>query len=106
MLLAHCRRALTTSSRRRMPTAFPSARPSSPRLPSKIDFLPPQVSVEFGSLAPFSHNKICALSRTRITTALYGSGKSVVGHAADFLVSQDIRGIHGENIDDGGGRMP
>lgn len=48
--------------------------------------------MDFGSLAPFSHNKICALSRTRITTALYGSGKSIVDHAADFLVERDAGG--------------
>lgn len=48
--------------------------------------------MDFGSLAPFSHNKICALSRTRITTALYRCGNSVVDHAADFLVARDIRG--------------
>eukprot|EP00903_Cladosiphon_okamuranus_P019438 g17873.t1 len=61
-----------------------------------------KVSVDFGSLAPFSHNKICALSRTRITTALYGSGKSVVDHAADFLVAQDVRGTDdGADVHDG-----
>ncbi|CAM9681198.1 unnamed protein product [Ectocarpus fasciculatus] len=48
-----------------------------------------KVSVDFGGLAPFSHNKICALSRTTITTALYGSGRSVVDHAAAFLVAHD-----------------
>lgn len=56
---------------------------------SNVFFSARQVSVDFGSLAPFSHNKICALSRTRITTALYGSGKSVVDHAAGFLVARD-----------------
>ncbi|CAB1120484.1 unnamed protein product [Ectocarpus sp. CCAP 1310/34] len=48
-----------------------------------------KVSVDFGGVAPFSHNKICALSRTAITTALYGSGRSVVDHAAAFLVKRD-----------------
>ena len=53
--------------------------------------------MDFGCLAPVSHNKICALSRTPLARALYGSGKSIVDHAADFLV------VHGrEGVEDGG----
>ncbi len=49
--------------------------------------------MDFGNLAPLSHNKICALSRSRIARVLYGSGKSIVDHAADFLVAHDRKGI-------------
>lgn len=91
---------------RYMLTTAPSARPRScaPPASRRLKSEPlGQVSVDFGSLAPFSHNKICALSRTRITTALYGCGKSVVDHAADFLVAQDVEGMDdGENVDDSG----
>ncbi|CAN0105744.1 unnamed protein product, partial [Hapterophycus canaliculatus] len=48
-----------------------------------------KVAVDFGGLAPFSHNKICALSRNRYTKALYSSGRSVVDHAAKFLIEND-----------------
>ncbi|CBJ48764.1 putative serine esterase [Ectocarpus siliculosus] len=60
-----------------------------------------KVSVDFGGVAPFSHNKICALSRTAITTALYGSGRSVVDHAAAFLVKRD-RETNDDDDDDRG----
>ncbi|CAM9575750.1 unnamed protein product [Scytosiphon promiscuus] len=48
-----------------------------------------KVAVDFGGLVPFSHNKICALSRSRTTTALFACGRSVVDHAANFLVQHD-----------------
>lgn len=57
--------------------------------------------MDFGGVAPFSHNKICALSRTAITTALYGSGRSVVDHAAAFLVKHD-RETNDDDDDDRG----
>lgn len=47
----------------------------------------PQVSVDFGGLLPLSHNKICALSRSPLAAALYGSGKNIMDHAADFLIA-------------------
>ena len=59
-----------------------------------------QVSVDFGGLAPFSHNKICALSRSPLTRAVFRSGKTVVDHAANFLVTYDLK----EDLkSDGGG---
>ncbi|CAM9441241.1 unnamed protein product [Ectocarpus sp. 4 AP-2014] len=60
-----------------------------------------KVSVDFGGVAPVSHNKICALSRTAITTALYRSGRSVVDHAAAFLVKRD-RETNDDDDDDRG----
>lgn len=56
--------------------------------------------MDFGGLAPFSHNKICALSRSPLTTALYGCGKSIVDHAADFLVTHDQRDVDVDGDDD------
>ena len=60
-----------------------------------------QVSVDFGGLAPFSHNKICALSRSPLTRAVFRSGKTVVDHAANFLVSYDLKEDLG-NVSGGG----
>lgn len=45
------------------------------------------MAVDFGGLLPFSHNKICALSRTTLTASLYGSGRNIMDHAADCLVA-------------------
>lgn len=47
-----------------------------------------QVSVDFGGLLPFSHNKICALSRTRVATALWSAGRNIMDHAAEFVVGR------------------
>lgn len=74
-------------------------------LPPRADFETPkhkkklQVSVDFGGLAPFSHNKICALSRGPLTRAVFRSGKTIVDHAANFLVSYDLK----EDLKDGAG---
>lgn len=43
--------------------------------------------------APVSHNKIMAMSHTRTSRVLYGGGRAVVDHAADFLVTRDGKGI-------------
>lgn len=51
--------------------------------------------------APVSHNKIMAMSRNRTSRVLYGSGRAVVDHAADFLVKHDGKGISGGGCDDG-----
>ncbi|CAM9730965.1 unnamed protein product, partial [Ascophyllum nodosum] len=49
-----------------------------------------KVAVDFGGVVPVSHNKICALSRSPLTTALFRSGNKIMDHAADFLVAQDF----------------
>ena len=54
--------------------------------------------MDFGGLAPFSHNKICALSRSPLTRAVFRSGMTVVDHAANFLVSYDLK----EDLKNGG----
>ncbi|CAM9612087.1 unnamed protein product [Sphacelaria rigidula] len=47
-----------------------------------------KVAVDFGGLLPFSHNKICALSRTPFQEALYSAGKNIMDHAAELLAGR------------------
>ena len=65
------------------------AQPSNELIPFTPENTQHQISVDFGGVVPFSHNKICALSRDRLTRALFGSGKKIMENAADFLIDND-----------------
>ncbi|CAM9376067.1 unnamed protein product [Choristocarpus tenellus] len=49
-----------------------------------------KVFVDFGGVLPFSHNKICALSRNLLTSNLYRSGRRIMDHAADYIIQSGI----------------